>query len=156
MIRHFLYFIPFFLSLTSFGCKESTTSQVPNTPEAIVRQWQQYYDNNQFEEAGKLSTPNGISFLGMVESFLDEESGTASVLNTTFLELNCQESNGKAICYFLIEEEGETIRDSIHLLEIDGQWLVDIPEEVFQIDEDNEMIEKFFDELEHKELQVEK
>lgn len=111
---------------------------LPNTPESVVRTWQQYVDRDQFADARKLSTPEAISNLNAIEtilkSFTDEEP--PDTMQMVFLEMNCREAGNRAVCHYAIEEEGEKIRDSFILKKISGQWLVHIEENPYSPDGD--------------------
>ena len=120
---------------------------LPNTPETVARKWQEYVDLDKFEEAAKLSTPNAKEWLLMIEKFLEglppEESG--EVFLTNFTEMNCVEKSDVARCGCLIKEEDELIADTFILHKIDGQWMVDVPEEVTE--ETEGTMDEFIDSL---------
>jgi len=123
------------------------SNSLPNTPETVARKWQEFVDLDKFEDAAKLSTPNAKEWLVMIEKFLEglpaEENG--EVFMTNFTEMNCVEEENTARCGCLIQEEDELIADTFILHKIDGQWMVDVPEEVTEESEGN--IDEFIDSL---------
>lgn len=110
---------------------QKKVEQLPKTPEATARLWQKYVDTDQFEKAYPISTPRAQEWLQMIEIFLQglPPEETAEVVNTVFREMSCSEKGNIAKCGYIIEEEGELIRDTFILHKVNNQWKVDIPEE---------------------------
>lgn len=142
------------LLIASCWSCESDTAQtnapevLPNTPETVTRKWQEYVDKDEFRKAAALSTPNAKEWLLMIEKFLEglpQEEEEVSVVMTQFAEMNCLEESTTARCGCLIKEEGELIPDTFMLQKIDGQWMVDVPEEVSEESEGN--MDAFIDSL---------
>ena len=147
----------FFFILIAFcwGCANDTeqdatvnlSKPLPNTPETVARKWQEYVDLDQFDDASRLSTQNAKEWLLMIEKFLEdlpaEEVGEVTLTN--FTEMNCVEKGENARCGCLIKEEDELIADTFILHKIDGQWMVDVPEDVTEESEGS--IDEFIDSL---------
>ncbi|MGK0363636.1 MAG: hypothetical protein ACI85O_000689 [Saprospiraceae bacterium] len=135
-------------SETAQDAAAKLTPPLPNTPETVARKWQEYVDLDKFDDAAKLSTPNAKEWLLMIEKFLDglpaEEAG--EIILTNFTEMNCIEKDNAARCGCLIKEEDELIADTFILHKIDGQWMVDVPEEVIEESEGGS-IDEFIDSL---------
>jgi len=103
---------------------------LPNTPETVVRQYQALMDSNRFERAALLSTPDGKAMLNMLAEIMAGDPPDSSIVHTHFLDLNCViEEDNTARCNCLLRDEYEEYTSQFKLLKIDGQWLVDIPEE---------------------------
>lgn len=118
------------LAIAISGCKaESKPAEIPlpNTPETVVRAWQEHLDKNQFADAKKLSTPEAIKNLETIEAILleFEEEGATDTIHTEFLNLRCGENGESATCHYALDVDGEKILDSFVLRRIGGQWLVD-------------------------------
>ena len=128
-----------------------TAEPLPNTPETVSRQWQEYINNNQFSEAKKLSTPNAKEWVNWIENMIIEEDPGQSLPPPVFLEIDCKEKGDKATCLFLQEDAGEQYRDSFFLFKINGQWLVDIPEEDLEMDDTMEQLLNQMEEIIHEE-----
>ncbi len=141
----------FLILLGIVGCasetENKTAAALPNTPETVTRQWQEYVDTDKFVEAAELSTPRAREWLLMIEKFLEglPPEETAEIYRTDFAEMNCTETGNTAACACVIREEGELIRDTFVLQKINGQWAVDVPEEVTE--EGAEEMESFIDSL---------
>ena len=120
---------------------------LPNTPETVTRKWQEYVDTDKFDEAARLSTPNAKEWLLMIEKFLEDlpEEELGEIILTNFTEMNCVEKGDAARCGCLIKEEDELLADTFILHKIDGQWMVDVPEEVTEESEGN--MDEFIDSL---------
>ncbi len=115
-------------------CKQ--TPEVVATPEEVARKWQALVDKNQFKEARELSTKRAKDMIDLIESMLFEGDDEAALGATKFLEMECKEQGEKAICRYIIQEEGERIVDSFRLVKKSKKWLVDIPDEVELLEDD--------------------
>lgn len=141
IIKYFSW--TFIGSLFFLSCQN--TEPLPNTPESVSKQWQEYINNNQFPEAKRLSTPNAKEWVSWLEKMLIQEEPGEELPPPVFLQMNCNESNNKATCLYLQQDAGEAYRDSFFLLKINGQWLIDIPEEDLEMDE---TMEQLFNQME--------
>lgn len=116
----FLLFGFFFINCHS----NSKPSSLPNTPEAVVRAWQAFIDNNQLSQAAQLSTAEALIYIQQELSALPIEDSLEQEQNV-FLDLQCQELGDSAICtYFFEDEIGEKMPGKLALRRIKGQWLV--------------------------------
>ena len=104
---------------------------LPNTPETVVRAYQEYLDKNNFKAAKKLSTKAERERLDMIAHMIEDEPSDSTIMNTVFLKLDCKENGSNASCAYTIEEFGERFSDSFLLVNKRGQWLIDIIEEEF-------------------------
>ncbi|MCB0676405.1 MAG: hypothetical protein KDC30_06960 [Saprospiraceae bacterium] len=121
-----------------FSCANSTPDpqeSLPNSPEAVVRAWQALVDKNQFADAKKLSTRATVEFIDALDLMM-EMMGDSSVIHTVLNDLSCRENGDRAVCFYSIDEDGELLRDSTILVRENGQWLVDIQEEVLNLQEE--------------------
>lgn len=155
MKKVFLFLFLFFML---FGC--GMEPQFSNTPEGVVRKWQEHMDKNQFEKAKKLSTPETQVTITSIEALLTMDQEPIPIDTTEFITLNCQEKANDAVCKYTIKLEGEfmelegeivrveeeIIADSFLLKKIGSNWLVDIPEEMAD-DEEMKGMEEILDEL---------
>ena len=115
-----------------FACQPS------GSPESVVRQWQAHIDNNEFEEAKALSSPQTAEIITWMQTLLANMGADEYVTQTTFEKLKCRKKGDQAVCYYTIEEEGEVFNDSFLLVRIEGKWLIDLPdEEDFDEEEDD-------------------
>lgn len=141
MLKYLLFFTASLLLILS--CQ--TAEPLPNTPETVSRQWQEHINNNQFAQAKKLSTTNAKEWVNWIEKMIVEEEPGEALPPPIFLEMTCKEIGDKATCLFLQEDAGEQFRDSFFLFKINGQWLVDIPEEDLEMDD---TMEQLFNQME--------
>ena len=139
-------FILFLVNCSNESSSSTTNEPLPNTPEAVSKQWQFYLDNNEIEKVATLSTITTKEWLTEnKELFLND----TQVYKTEFVKMDCQTKDDRAACIYTIKEEGELIDDVFLLKKIRGQWLVDIEE-----DEDMPLLdEQIFKEME-KELKL--
>lgn len=133
-MRHYISLGICLLFLLACQQQEKKTSAIseplPNTPETVVRQYQALMDSNRFERAALLSTPDGKAMLNMLAQIMAGDPPDSSIVHTNFLDLTCtiqQETTARCNC--LLRDEYEEYASQFKLLKIDGQWLVDIPEE---------------------------
>ncbi len=133
-MRHYISLGICLLFLLACQQQEKKTPAIseplPNTPETVVRQYQALMDSNRFERAALLSTPDGKAMLNMLAQIMAGDPPDSSIVHTNFLDLNCTlQEESTAICNCLLRDEYEEYASQFKLLKIDGQWLVDIPEE---------------------------
>lgn len=119
----------------------------PETPEAVIRLYQSYYDQNLFEQAKTLSTAEEAKRLDELARILEaEESQDSTRLTTQFLELTCTVKGDSAICLCKLKDQYETYDTEYILVRKNSRWLVDKPkEELFM--EDEEALERSLDSL---------
>jgi len=130
------------LSLSFFACTSDQPKE-ENTPEDVVRRWQKFVDQNQFEEAKKISASRAIELIEDMEAIIEAEPALANeTIRTEFVMLSCSEQGTQAICRYVIKEEGEAIQDSFILSQQKGKWLVDLPEEDL---EEESILQDIFD-----------
>ncbi len=146
-MRH--YFILGLLSLLLFSCQDepkdadadALVAPLPNTPEAVVRDYQACMDSNRFERAALLSTPDGKDMLSMLAEIMAGDPPDSSIVNTQILSMNCTTVADTARCQCQLKDEYEEYQSLFRLIRMEGQWLVDVPEE-----EDIEMSEESWQE----------
>ncbi len=89
----------------------------PADPEAVVRQWQQYIDSNNFDAAKQLSTGDALSYLGQLD--------TLEVDSTVLFNFKCVQKGDSAECTYWVEDElGERFPEKITLLHTNQKWFV--------------------------------
>ncbi len=118
---------------------DSSDRQMPEAsadPESVVREYQALIDRNQFEAAKALSTDKEDLRLSDMASIIAEQETDSTILNTTFVQIKCAARGDSATCLCLLRDQYEAYDAEYHLIRQDGRWLVDAPEEDFQIDEE--------------------
>jgi len=110
--------------------------ELPNTPEEVLRLYQSHYDKNEFEEAKELSTPAERQRLDDLKAIIESEPADSTIFTTTFLSINCQVLQDTATCICEVKDIEEPYTTEYKLVRMDGQWLVDAPEEEVEIEED--------------------
>ncbi|MCB9282775.1 MAG: hypothetical protein H6563_01765 [Lewinellaceae bacterium] len=127
--------------LSIFACQSTPSG---SSPESVVRQWQAHIDKNEFEQAKALSAPRTQDLISWMEALLSNMELDSVISETNFKELSCKENGDKAVCYYTLEEEGQLFYDSFLLVQLDGKWLVDLPEDAL-LDEEGEDLESLYD-----------
>lgn len=128
------------------SCGEQERVALPNTPKEVVKAYQAYYDKNEFQQAKQLSTERGKVQLEEIKKAIANEPPDSTVFTTTFLDMNCEIMVNRAVCKCFVKDNYEDRYTTVyHLVEENGQWLVDAPEEDFEIDSD-QMFKNFIDE----------
>lgn len=138
-----LLFINTILLLCIFACQQG--AQQAETPEDVLMQYQKHIDNNQFEEAKKLSTTAGKEWLSELASIIEDEQPDSTIMNTQFISINCQKEGEVLVCECVLEDQYEKYTAAYRLIQQNGQWLVDAPEEEIIIE--NDIIEALPDSL---------
>lgn len=117
-----------------FSCNR--TPKLPETPEAVIRKYQSYYDKNKFEEAKTLSTPREQQRLDGFKELLESEPPDSTIYTTTFLSMDCKVQADTARCVCQVQDVEEPYTTEFKLLRIKRQWLMDAPEEQVEMEED--------------------
>ncbi|MBK7872588.1 MAG: hypothetical protein IPJ74_18855 [Saprospiraceae bacterium] len=131
------YFYIFIAVIVLVACQREP--KIPEAPEDIVKKFQGYIDKNQFDEAKRLSTPRGQARLTDLEAIITGELADSTIFNTTFLNINCQINLDTARCLCLVRDNYEEYETDFKLVRMNGQWLIDVPEE--ELIEEEEFIE---------------
>ena len=133
-MRHFLTLG--LLSWMLFACQDDPKGAdaypmgpLPNTPETVIQQYQAYMDSNRFERAALLSTPEGKDMLNMLAQIMAGDPPDSTIIHTQILDMNCTTVLDTARCECQLKDEYEAYQSIFKLVRIDGQWLVDVPEE---------------------------
>ena len=125
-MRYFLFLIIGVFFFTS--CQN--TEEIGEPPEFVLKRYQSFIDKNQFEEAKKLSTSEEIKRLEELAQYMASEiSNEATVLNTIFVRVHCQERATYARCACELKDQYEEYEADYILVKIKGRWLVDAPME---------------------------
>jgi len=148
--KHFIFIIflalPLCIACTDISNNAQSQIDLPNTPEAVSKQWQLYLDNNEIEKVAALSTQKTKVWLQEnKELFLNDPQ----LYKTNFIQMQCSVNQDTAICHFTLQEAGELIEDYFLLKKENGQWLVDLDDET----DIPGLEEQFFKEME-KELKL--
>ena len=135
------------LSFIGLGCQPEPDEVVGDSPEAVLRAYQAFYDQNMFDDARQLATPAEQERLTELESIIRTESQDSTILQTTFQQINCTVNTDTAICTCTLRDQYEQYQARFLLLRQNGRWLVDAPhEEQLQIDEE---IDRIMDSILH-------
>jgi hypothetical protein len=108
---------------------QEQAAEKPLKPDEVVRQFQGYYDNNQFEEAKALSTPRHQAILAGMAELIASEPQDSTLLHTEFLQLTCREVTDTAYCLCLLKDQFEEYEMEFVLIKTGGKWLIDAPDE---------------------------
>ncbi len=118
------------------------------TPEEVIRLYQSFLDNNQFDQLKMLSTEKEQARLEEVRRIVMEENQDSTRLNSVFLAVSCQVEQESASCKCRIRDEYETYSTSFYLVRRGKRWLVDVPEEEeirFDEEEVKNAVDSFFE-----------
>lgn len=121
------YLILALLALSVGACQLDAPH--PDSPEGVVRQYQMYLDNNQFEQAKNLSTPEERQVLDGLAAIFTKDLDASSVMKTSFLRISCKETGDKAECECKLKDEFETYDSVFRLVRQGGKWLVDVSDD---------------------------
>jgi hypothetical protein len=113
------------LLLLLFACQEDPST----TPAEVVRLYQAYVDQNEFDKAGELSTPAERKRLQELAQMIAVDADS-TILHTQFETINCQELDADTVkCDCLLEDQYERYEALFTLVRSGGDWLIDLPEE---------------------------
>lgn len=129
-----------FLWFSLLACLWTCESDPATPPEEVIRMYQAYIDQNQFDQAAQLSTPAEQKRLQELEQMIaaDVES---TILETTFERIDCEIQSDTTRCTCLLEDQYEAYTAMFVLVKSNGNWLIDLPEdEAIEYDEELEAI----------------
>ncbi|MFZ4542441.1 MAG: hypothetical protein ACOYOA_00190 [Saprospiraceae bacterium] len=126
------------LQVLILACNSKKAAESDKSPEAVVREWQHYIDNNEFQKAMTLSSDVTKHWLENVGGSFE---GDSNRVETKFISLSCKEAGETALCKCRIQQEetDEAYEDIFKLVKINGQWLVDSDD--FDHESEGEMLE---------------
>ncbi|MFZ4633827.1 MAG: hypothetical protein ACOYNO_06440 [Saprospiraceae bacterium] len=111
--------------LIYFGCQTPEPAPPAFEPEDVLRLWQGYIDQNQFDSAQLYSTEATRPFLDFLKSITFVEDST--IISLTLLrDLECRVFGDSALCTFATKDEiGRDVPDTLLLRRLHNRWLVD-------------------------------
>jgi hypothetical protein len=116
----------FLLQVLFIACQpNSTVKKVehPNSPEAVVLQWQALIDENRFDEANQLSVGQALTYINELKDYTVLDSATTE--NNIMLNLKCEVIGDSAYCtYHFADELGESDPGELALKKIKDRWFV--------------------------------
>jgi hypothetical protein len=131
------------LVLVFFACKKSDKTQVsqpqqltesikielPNTPETVVRIWEEKINKNDFTIARLISNGSTLEFVNsLAESDVIEHS---DAVNSEIVSIKCAEKGNTANCDCILKDESGKTAFKYELVRNNGQWFLNevIPSE---------------------------
>jgi hypothetical protein len=105
-----------------------------NTPEAVVEKYFAAMENQDWDEAKKLSTKETHEMVDLMKSFADMAEEDAEKEEMKVTDIECEIDGEECECSFKMNGE----EDKITLLKQDGKWLVHQPKEMGDEDWDLE------------------
>lgn len=125
----------FILALFVVACATELGEKKINTPMGVARTWlENYYYHNDYELAKSYSTAQTSAMIDTIKTmiFPDQEE---EKLEFEIKNVRCKQTQGakEAVCTCKYLEGTEEFTEELHLMQVDGQWLVDV---AFGDDED--------------------
>ena len=121
---------------------ESDESPRTIPPEMVIKKYQEFIDKNRFDAAKNLSTERGKEMIEEMEASIPEDLMEYTLLVTKFYEIDCEINGNAATCICDLEDDYERYEALYNLVQVEGRWLVDAPEEDMEFEEINEMIDE--------------
>lgn len=107
-------------STSSPSLTNTTTIQLPNTPEEVVRMWESYIGQNQFDSAKLISTGKTLETVVSLDSTHHIQQMAPSSIK--ILSITCQTDGDKSECDCLQEDAIGQLRCIYVLVRQNGQW----------------------------------
>ena len=129
------------------ACKNEAsdkTPSTPSTPEDIAQQWVEAFYKDDFETAIRLGTKETKMLIDSVKKELEPN---VQPIAFKIHDMKCGIKGDSAFCTYFYQEEGIDYNESVRLLRVDSQWLVDESWETTE-SEDAEMEQMLKEELE--------
>lgn len=127
----YLFFVLIFLLVACMDDSETT-------PQEVVKLYQTYVDQNEFDKARELSTVAEAKRLQELEQMIAADADS-SILYTSFEQINCTEIAADTVeCDCMLADQYETYSALFIVVRQDGQWLIDLPKPE-SVEYENEM-----------------
>ena len=138
------------LALFVAACATELNQKKINTPMGVARTWlENYYYHNNYELAKSYSTAQTSAMIDTIKTmiFPDQEE---EKLEFEIKNVRCKQMQGatEAVCTCKYLEGEEEFTEELHLMQVDGQWLVDAKfgdDEDLLLDEDIEKMTQDFE-----------
>lgn len=113
------------LSILLSSCSNDAKT---DSPDKVIRIWQQYMDKNDIQNAKQYSSLRTQQWLEKIGTAFGE--GASNAETTTFSNITCEEKDNKATCICNIKVSGaaENYQDVFYLIKENGKWVVDLSE----------------------------
>ena len=117
-------------STNQTAAAEPVKIELPNTPETVVRTWEDAIGKNQFSVALMLSMGPEVDYVRALE----ESNNMDKIPNvhSEIVELKCQQVSETAICDCKIKYDDDVAAFKYYLIRNNGQWFLNdvVPSEV--------------------------
>ncbi len=94
--------------------------QLPNTPEDVIKTWENQIGENQFADAKLISTGKALETVVSLDSTHHIEPIASS--STKILNIACRTEGDKSECNCLLEDAVGQLKCTYYLLRLNGQW----------------------------------
>lgn len=124
-MRYFI--LPLSLVFICLACKKEVPEKapaMPNTPETVGQQWVEAFYKDDFEIAAKLGTE---ATKMMIDSVKKELEPNAQSIAFKIHDMKCGVNGDSAFCTYFYQEEGVDYNETVRLLKVSDQWLVNEP-----------------------------
>lgn len=100
-----------------------------NSPESTANQFMKYLAQENYEAAKRVSTETTGKLIDLIQAAQSLANKNQQTKETKpVFECNCEEENEKATCQCCQEEDKEECV-TLHVFQVEGQWLVDMKKE---------------------------
>lgn len=136
------YSLIFLFGVLLAACADEVKEKKVNTPMGVARIWlENYYYHNNYELAKLYSTEETAAMIDTIKTMIFPDQTSSQKLVFEVKNIQCKQERGqaKAECKCKYIEAGTPFTEVLHLLQKDGQWLVDAIEEDENLLEDEDI-----------------
>ena len=140
----------FILAVFIAACATEQAEKKINTPMGVARLWlENYYYHNDYDMAKSYSTSQTSAMIDTIRTMIfPDQSGEKPTFNIE--NVKCKQTKGskEAVCTCKYLEGGESFVEELHLVQEEGQWLIDAKfgkDEDLLLDDDIEKMTKDFE-----------
>ena len=101
---------------------EAIKIELPKTPEALVRTWEEKISKNDFAFARLISTGNTLTFVNSLAVSNDIEH--PADINSQVISIKCAEKGNTALCDCILKDEFGKTAFKYELVSNEGQWML--------------------------------
>jgi hypothetical protein len=101
---------------------ESAKIELPNTPESVVRTWEEKINKNDFTIVRLLSMGSTLAFVNSLAA--SDELKHSDNVNSEIVSIQCSEKGNNAQCDCILKEDSSKTAFKYELVRNNGQWML--------------------------------
>jgi hypothetical protein len=107
---------------------ENTSPQLPNTPESIVRAWEENVNKNLFNIPRQISVDEALKVVNAIAG--PDDSSASEILPFEIIGIKCSENDDVSECILTFKDDYGQRANKYTLIKKEGQWYLSRIEDI--------------------------